>query len=54
MLNKIFSDFIIPELNSLQTAFDIYSLAQIRFKDYGYLKTHLQASLRKFYTEYEK
>ena len=44
----------IKELNSLQTAFDIYSLAQIRFKDYGYLKTHLQASLRKFYTEYEK
>ena len=44
----------IKELNSLQTAFVIYSLAQIRFKDYGYLKTHLQASLRKFYTEYEK
>ena len=33
---------------------ELNSLAQIRFKDYGYLKTHLQASLRKFYTEYEK
>lgn len=40
----------VKEVNSLETAFDIYTLAQIRFKDYGYLKDKLKAKLRKYYT----
>ncbi|RLA78943.1 MAG: hypothetical protein DRG78_13950 [Epsilonproteobacteria bacterium] len=42
----------VKEVNSLETAFDIYTLAQIRFKDYGYLKTHLAEKLRKYYSQY--
>ena len=40
----------VKEVNSLETAFDIYTLAQIRFQDYGYLKDKLKAKLRKYYT----
>ena len=41
----------VKEVNSLETSFDIYTLAQIRFKDYGYLKDKLKAKLRKYYTK---